>query len=101
VHSLSTNERIDVVWSQTASGIVRTALGNPGKDIIETRCIPVRIDVDHGPVDLKECDHLIDMWIDHQRMGFARCLLNIASFARDPIVLEISPFTLEYQTMHG
>jgi hypothetical protein len=99
LHQL-TDELIDITFAQTDANVVLPAHIDLGEDIFKTRIAVLLIHVIHATRDVEECDHLVDVFVYVERVGFARRLEDVIARARHPIVFQISPRAFDHITMH-
>src|SRR5215203_4467299 len=103
-HGLSTprspDELVDIVHPESVRRIVRPAFVDTREDVVVAGRLAVGVDIDHGAVDLEQRDHLLDMRVDDEGVGLARRLVDVRTFGRDPVVLEIAPLAFEHEAVH-
>ncbi len=89
------NEAVDVVGAEADVGVVLAAHVDLGEDVLVAERVPVRIDVEHDAVDLKERDHLGEVFRHDEGVGLAGRLVDVAALLRHPVVLEVAPPALQ------
>src|SRR3954447_6587975 len=98
--SRSPDELIDIVYPHPVSRIVRPAFVDAREDVVVAGRLAVRVDIDYGAVDLEQRDHLLDMRVDDEGVSLARRLVDVSTFGRDPVVLEIAPLAFQHEAVH-
>ena len=76
----SANELLHKALAEPSGGKVPAAKVDLGKHIFVAEHFAVGVDVDHRPIHLKQRDHFRDIGLDHQRVSFARSLINVGTF---------------------
>src|SRR5690554_1606407 len=96
-YEASADELVDEVDAQPVLLVVGTALVDPREHVVIADRVAVRVDIDHCSVHLEQRDHLLDMLVDHQSVRLAGRLVDVASLASHPVMLEIAPLALEHE----
>src|SRR5205823_3665589 len=87
----SANELIDVVRTEAHRTVVRAAHLYFREHILVADLPPFIIEIDHRPADIEESDHFRAIVGHDECVDLARRLVNETAFARDPVVLEVTP----------
>ena len=71
-----------------------------GVDVLKAGLTALFVDVDHAAADVEEGDHLVDPFVHHQGVRFARWLKDVAARGGNPVVLQVTPRAFDDIPMH-
>lgn len=91
----SSNELINVVRTQSNPFIMRLRIRKLREDILHPNRLPIGININIRPGNMKQSHHLLDPIRNFERVNITRRFKRVTPFCRPPIMLEVMPFTAE------